>query len=144
MKQFILFLFCIFIFSNLRAQPLTPYEQIYFSQLLNNQAKYWNLGDIDGYMSYYWGSDSLIFISKGNLTKGWQNIRDHYDKSYPDTLTMGKLEFSNLFFYKIDRKKIFATGSWKITRLSGNISGTFTLILKKIRDRWMIIMDHTE
>ena len=144
MKRLLLILFCIFLYAHLDAQPLNQYEQAYFKQMLANQEKYWNFGDIDGYMSYYWGSDSLIFISKGKLTKGWQHIRDGYEKKYPDTLSMGKLEFTNLFFYKLDKKKVIATGSWKLLRQGGDMGGTFTLIWKKIHGRWVIILDHTE
>jgi ketosteroid isomerase-like protein len=109
-----------------------------------NQQKSWNLADIDGYMSYYWGSDSLLFVTGDKVRKGWQNIRDNYEKKYPDSTAMGTLEYSKLFFYKIDKKKVFCTGSWAITRADGKLEGTFTLIWSKIKNRWVIIMDHTE
>ena len=129
--------------GNLTAQPLTEAEHFYFTQMMMNQQKYWNMADVDGFMSYYWGSDSLIFVSRGKLTKGWQNMRDNYEKKYPDSTAMGKYECSDLFFYKLDSKKIITTGAWKVDRNGDIQSGRFTLIWKKIKGRWVIIMDHT-
>jgi hypothetical protein len=143
MKRLLIIPLFIFLFSQIGAQSLTQYEQIYFTQLLRAQEKYWNFGDIDGYMNYYWGSDSLIFVSTGKLTRGWQKIRDAYEKKYPDTISMGKLQFGDLFFYRLDKKKVITTGSWKLIRQNGNLGGNFTLIWKKIRGRWVIILDYT-
>jgi ketosteroid isomerase-like protein len=126
------------------AQPLSPSEKEFFTRQMTDQQKNWNLGDIDGYMAYYWGSDSLMFVSKGTVRKGWQNIRDNYEKKYPDAEHMGTLEYSELYFYKLDKKKVFCTGAWKINRNNEVLSGTFTLIWVKIKSRWVITMDHTE
>jgi ketosteroid isomerase-like protein len=126
------------------AQPLTSTEKEYFTRQMADQQKAWNLGDIDGYMSYYWGSDSLIMVTKGQARMGWQNIRDNYEKKYPDAASMGILEYSDLYFYKLDKKKVFCSGSWKVTRKENSISGTFTLIWVKVKSRWVITMDHTE
>lgn len=128
----------------LSAQPLNATENEFFTRQMADQQKNWNIGDIDGYMTYYWGSDSLMFVSKGKVSKGWQNIRDNYEKKYPDAASMGTLEFSELYFYKLDKKKVFCTGAWKINRKDEVLSGTFTLIWVKIKSRWVITMDHTE
>jgi hypothetical protein len=143
MKRFLFIPLCILLFVQLRAQSPTPEEKIYFQQMMLNQQKYWNLGDIDGYMSFYWGSDSLLFISNGIAKKGWQNIRDSYEKKYPDSASRGTLIYDDLFLYKLDKKKAILTGSWKLIRQSGDLSGSFTLIWKKINKCWVIIVDHT-
>lgn len=144
MKKLLMFFAALLFIAKAFAQPLTVEENKFFTQQLADQQKNWNLGDIDGYMSYYWGSDSLIFISKGKVTMGWQNIRDNYEIKYPDQISMGVLEFSELTFYKLDKKKIICTGTWKLLRKEENLGGTFTLIWKKIKSRWVIIFDHTE
>jgi hypothetical protein len=143
MKRFLLIFFFIFLFFQIRAQQLTHEETIYFRQMMLNQQKYWNMGDIDGYMSFYWGSDSLLFISGGKAKKGWQNIRDSYEKKYPDSSSRGTLEFGDLYFYKLAKKEVIITGSWKLIRQSGDLGGSFTLIWKKINGRWVIVLDHT-
>lgn len=144
MKKIVMLFVLLLFAGTVISQPLTPTEKEFFTRQMQDQQKSWNLGDIDGYMGYYWGSDSLLFISKGKIRMGWQNIRDNYEKKYPDAVSMGTLEYSDLVFYKIDKKKVFCTGSWKIQRKEESLSGTFTLIWKKIKSRWVIIMDHTE
>ncbi len=144
MKKWALIFLMVLAGNSLFAQPLTANEKLFFTQQMADQQKNWNLGDIDGYMSYYWGSDSLIFISKGKATRGWQNIRDNYEKKYPDAVSMGTLEYSDLYFYKLDKKRVFCTGAWKINRKEEVLSGTFTLIWVKVKSRWVITMDHTE
>ncbi len=144
MKRIVLIVLMVMTIGALAAQPLTREQTDFFTRQMMDQQKNWNLGDIDGYMSYYWGSDSLLFISQGTVKKGWQNIRDSYENKYPDTTAMGTLEYSKLVFYMVDKKTLFSTGSWKITRSTGMLDGTFTLIWKKIKGRWVITMDHTE
>ena len=144
MKRILMLWMGVLFAGALVAQPLTESEKDYFVAQMTNQAKAWSIGDLDGYMSYYWGSDSLIFVTKGVAKKGWQYLRDGYEKKYPTAEDMGVLVYSDLYFYKLDSKKIFCTGSWKVTRKEDVLSGTFTLIWKKIKGRWVIIMDHTE
>jgi ketosteroid isomerase-like protein len=144
MKRIGLLLFCLAAMNVAIAQPLTDTERTYFEAQMKNQAKAWSIGDLDGYMSYYWGSDSLLFVTKGVAKRGWQNIRDGYEKKYPTPDDMGTLEFTDLYFYRLDGKKIFCTGSWKVMRKEDALSGTFTLIWKKVKSRWVIVMDHTE
>lgn len=144
MKKHLMLLLLLAMTGPVFSQTPTELEKKFFTMQMADQQKYWNLGDIDGYMSYYWASDSLIFISGGKVKLGWQNIRDGYEKKYPDQAHMGTLEFSNLIFYKLDKKKILCAGSWKLTRTEGDSGGTFTLIWKKIKGHWVIIIDHTE
>jgi ketosteroid isomerase-like protein len=127
----------------LYAQPLSAGETENFTRMMNEQQELWNKGDIDGYMSYYWNSDSLIFISQGRKNMGWQTTCSNYKTKYPDAQSRGKLEFSNLFFYQLNPDLVIATGSWKLSRAAGNLEGSFTLVWKKILNEWKIIIDHT-
>lgn len=139
-----LILCCLMLAGKLLAQPLTAAEKVYFDQQMTAQMKSWNLGDVDGFMSYYWGSDSLLFVTQGAAKRGWQNIRDSYEKKYPNQEAMGTLTYDKLYFYKIDKKTVFCTGNWALKIAEKEIGGTFTLIWKKIKNRWVITMDHTE
>jgi ketosteroid isomerase-like protein len=143
MKRLILSLICFILFIPLWGQSLTAEENIFFNQQMSDQQKSWNAGDLDGYMSYYWESDSLIFISGEKRTLGWQKTRDNYESKYPDATLMGTLEYGNLFFYKLDKNTIITTGTWKLQRNAGNLEGSFTLIWRKLKGRWVIIIDHT-
>lgn len=41
-------------------------------KVIQDQADAWNRGDIEGYMRGYWNSEETLFISGGNLTRGYQ------------------------------------------------------------------------
>ncbi|MEI6820905.1 MAG: nuclear transport factor 2 family protein [Bacteroidota bacterium] len=113
------------------------------TNLLMLQKDAWNQGDLDKYMSYYWKSDSLRFMGKSGVTKGWQNTLDKYKKSFPDKETMGNLTFDNLQYESIDKDNIIVIGSWKLVRTKDNVGGYFSLLWRKINHKWVIIIDHT-
>ena len=113
------------------------------TSLLMLQKDAWNQGDLDKYMSYYWKSDSLRFMGKSGVTKGWQNTLDKYKKSFPDKETMGNLTFDNLQYESINKDNIIVIGSWKLIRTKDNVGGYFSLLWRKINHKWVIIIDHT-
>ena len=85
----------------------------------------------------------MLFISKKGPTHGWQQTLDNYLKSYPDKATMGNLIFDNLSFQYINKNNIIIIGSWQLTREKGNIRGYFSLLWRKIKGKWKIVIDHT-
>jgi hypothetical protein len=111
--------------------------------ILKTQDAEWNKGNIDGFMQTYWNSDSLMFIGKSGVTYGWKNTLNNYKKGYPDTSAMGKLDFTLIDIKKLSRKYYHVVGKWHLTRSIGNLQGHFTLLLKKIKGKWLIITDHS-
>ena len=111
--------------------------------VLMKQQDAWNKGDIDGYMAGYWKSDSLLFTSGGNIQRGWQATYEKYKKSYDTKVKMGKLNFSNLEVKLLSSESAWVFGYWELTREKDNPKGVFTLILRKFKDGWKIIHDHT-
>ena len=112
-------------------------------QILNNQEKAWNSGDIASFMQGYWKSDSLMFIGKSGVTYGWQKTLDNYKKNYPDTIAMGNLTFNLLEVKFLSSEYYFVTGKFHLQRTIGNLEGYFTLLFKKINGHWFIIKDHS-
>lgn len=113
-------------------------------QLLINQKNAWNDGNLEQYMMGYWKSDSLSFIGKKGITKGWQATFDNYKKSYPDKESMGQLEFDILKVEILSPTHAYVVGKWDLTRNEkGNIGGYFSLLLKKLGKRWVIVSDHS-
>ena len=109
------------------------------------QQEAWNRHDLEGFMSGYWNSRELTFISNTNETSGWQPTLDRYRKSYQgEGHEMGKLEFSDLKIQPLGNDAAFVRGVWKLTMSDGKTPhGLFTLIFKKFPDGWKIIHDHT-
>ena len=113
--------------------------------MMVQQTNDWNAGNIDAFMQGYWQSDSLMFIGSRGITYGWNATLANYKKRYPDRATMGKLDFGFLKMTFFDKKKTcWLLGTWQLTRPEkGDVGGYFTLMLKKINGKWLIISDHT-
>lgn len=112
-------------------------------EVLAVQTEAWNRGDIEGFMQTYWHSDSLTFIGKNGVKKGWQATLESYKKGYPDTVSMGKLSFDILRVERLSRKYYYVIGKWMLKRSIGDLSGHYDLLLKKIGGRWFIVSDHS-
>jgi len=120
-------------------------EKLAITQILIKQQGAWNRGNIEKYMSYYWFSDSLQFIGKKGITYGWQNTLDNYKKSYPDTTAMGQLTFELNSIDILCKNNAFVIGKWFLKREKGkgDLGGCFSLLLKKIKKKWVIVADHS-
>ena len=120
-------------------------EKLAITQVLYKQQVAWNNGSIESFMMPYWHSDSLKFISKKGITYGWQNTLDNYKKSYPDTTAMGQLAFEIKSIDVFSKSSAFVIGKWFLKRekSKGDLGGFFSLILKKIKNKWVIVVDHT-
>ena len=112
-------------------------------KVMTEQADAWNRGDIDEFMRGYWNSDKLVFVSGANVTRGWQPTLDRYKKTYDTRAKMGTLTFSELEITILSKDSAVVLGSWSLARESDNPHGKFTLIFRKFRDGWRIVMDHT-
>ncbi|HKQ52926.1 MAG TPA: nuclear transport factor 2 family protein [Pyrinomonadaceae bacterium] len=111
--------------------------------VLDAQAAAWNRGDIEGYMDGYARSDSIVFVSGDNLTRGWQTVLDRYKKSYDTREKMGTLEFSDLEITVVSKDAAVAHGRWQLTRAADKPHGRFTLIFRRTGKTWRIVHDHT-
>ena len=112
-------------------------------QILGAQEKAWNEGNIDEFMHGYWENDSLVFVGKNGLTYGYNNTLANYKKNYPDKTYMGKLKFTIISKQALGSQYFRIIGKWELTRTVGNLSGHYTLLLKKINGEWKIISDHS-
>ena len=112
-------------------------------KILLDQVAAWNAGDIDGYMKGYWNSDSTVFVSGGNLTRGYSGVLSRYKKSYDTREKMGKLEFDELQVRMITQTLGVATGVWRLRRANDQPWGRFTLLVEKKPEGWRIVHDHT-
>lgn len=139
-KIFYLLLLLITISSTLSAQSK---DELTIRKALNEQLAAWNAGDVNRFMLTYWTSDSLMFIGKNDITYGWQNTLESYKKGYPDTAAMGKLDFDILHVKRLSVLYFFVVGKWHLTRSIGDVGGHFTLLFKKIKNKWVIVADHS-
>ncbi|MFT4095442.1 MAG: nuclear transport factor 2 family protein [Niabella sp.] len=111
--------------------------------VLAKQTTAWNNGDIDTFMETYWKNDSLLFIGKKGVTYGWQPTLENYKKSYPDKAAMGTLHFTIIKISALSPVYYNVVGKWHLIRAIGDLEGHYTLLLKKIDGKWVIIQDHS-
>jgi ketosteroid isomerase-like protein len=140
MKLLLLTFFSLFTISSF-CQSKTDISEV--SEAMKKQETAWNKADIEGFMVYYWKSDSLKFIGSKGITYGWQKTLDNYKKTYPNAEAMGVLTFENNTLEQLSPTKIFVIGKWNLKRKQGDVGGSYTLLWKKIDGKWVITVDHT-
>jgi ketosteroid isomerase-like protein len=123
--------------------PAQSKDESAVRKLLNDQTAAWNSGNIGAFMKGYWENDSLMFVGKSGVTYGWKNTLNNYKKNYPDTASMGKLDFTIIAAKQLSPQHFFIVGKWHLKRSIGDIGGHFTLLFRKIRGNWVIITDHS-
>ena len=111
--------------------------------VMDIQAKAWSAGDLDGYMEHYWKSESLTFSAGGKTTRGWKATRDRYKAKYKTKEQMGRLTFSELEFFPMSDRAAYVLGRWKLKKGSETPGGNFSLVVRKLKDRWLIVHDHS-
>jgi len=122
--------------------------------VLAAQTAAWNRGDIDGFMNGYARSDDTEFISGETLTRGWQTVRNRYQKKYDTREKMGILTFSEIVITPLGADAALVLGRWSLARSGDTPHGRFTLIFRRSRPTvaagaspapaaWRIVHDHT-
>jgi len=128
-------------------------------KVLDDQVVAWNAGDIDGFMKGYWRSGELTFVSvsppavvpagamrpaaQEEVSKGWQATRDRYKRRYPTAERMGRLSFEDLAVTRFEENRAEVQGRYRVERTGETLTGRFTLDMRKIDERWVIIRDRT-
>ncbi len=118
-------------------------EEEAIRSVLNAQQIAWNNGDLEVFMEGYWKSDSLQFMSARGVNHGWQETLEGYKKGYPDRAAMGTLSFEILQITALSQINFVVMGRFHLIRSVGNLDGVFTLIYKKVNEKWVAIYDHT-
>lgn len=144
MKKYFLIFASVTIIATAYAQPKQKNDIASIIQkTMHDQEIAWNKGDINGFMAAYWNSDSLKFIGKNGITFGWKNTLENYKKNYPDSTAMGTLNFSLTSIEPISDNTCYVIGTWTLLKKKGNVSGFYTLLWRKVKDKWVIVADHT-
>jgi beta-aspartyl-peptidase (threonine type) len=94
-------------------------------------------------MDHYLRADALTFSSGGKTTRGWTQTVDRYRERYPTRDKMGRLTFSGLEITPLSDAAALVLGQWNLQREGDSLSGNFSLVMRKVADRWLIIHDHT-
>jgi hypothetical protein len=66
-----------------------------------------------------------------------------YKEAYPDADHMGVLTSTLLNVKKLSADYYFIVGSWALKRKAGDVGGSYTLLIRKIKGEWVIVCDHS-
>lgn len=112
-------------------------------KVMTEQVEAWNRGDIDAFMSGYWQSEEMTFVSDNSISKGWKAALDRYKRGYDTREKMGSLEFSDAVITILDKNNAYVLGRFTLERKDDRPTGLFTLVFRKTKEGWKIIHDHT-
>jgi ketosteroid isomerase-like protein len=123
--------------------PAQSKDEVAIRKMLGAQVVEWNKGNIEGYMKGYWESDSLVFIGSKGPRYGYAMTLKKYKEAYPDADHMGVLTSTILKLTKLSPDYYFIVGSWALKRKAGDVGGSYTLLIRKIKGEWVIVCDHS-
>jgi uncharacterized protein (TIGR02246 family) len=128
-----------------RGQEMVAAEVI---DMLHRSAASWNAGDLEGFLDDYWRSDELTFSGGTGVTRGWEDVRERYLRSYwAPGVSRDSLRFEGLAVTALGEDHALALGEYVLYRpdteevLAG--TGHFSLVLRRLDGQWRIIHDHT-
>lgn len=110
--------------------------------IMDKQKVSWNVGDIEGFMKYYWQSKDFIFQSGNRRLQGWDELLSMYQNNYGGE-NMGELDFTDIEIQVLSDELAYVLGRWKVTTKESVKEGLFTLIFRKFNEGWRIIVDHS-
>jgi uncharacterized protein (TIGR02246 family) len=114
-------------------------------RILGEQTAAWNKGDVEAFMTAYWDSPDLTFVSGGTVTRGWRPTLERYRRRYPTPEAMGRLTFSDLQVRELAPDAALVLGRFDLARVEPEkpVGGRFTLLFRRIEGKWVIVYDHT-
>jgi uncharacterized protein (TIGR02246 family) len=114
--------------------------------MLKNSEAAWNRGDLVAFASDYEDSPGTTFVGKEVTRGGTQAILSRYRRGYPTPEAMGTLTFSEIEVRPLGKGYALALGKFALRRTAaggGDVSGRFTLVLRKTKAVWKIVHDHS-
>jgi ketosteroid isomerase-like protein len=118
-------------------------EGMAIQKVLDDQTAAWNRGDLDAFMTGYWNSDNVQFVSASGITHGYADVLARYKKGFPTQAAMGQLTFTGLEIHVDCADSAYAIGQFHLALAPNNPSGYFTLNFRKFKEGWKIVVDHT-
>ncbi|MGB8192480.1 MAG: nuclear transport factor 2 family protein [Chitinophagaceae bacterium] len=107
------------------------------------EEKYWNEGNIEGYVSLYAPEDSVRMIWTTGATYGRDSILAFYKKYWPKE-RMGQLKLDGIRLERLSKKYYFTSGFFHVTYPDRKaVNGRFSGLMKKIKGKWYLYTDHS-
>jgi ketosteroid isomerase-like protein len=115
-------------------------------EILLRMVDRWNAHDIEGLMSLYWNSPSLLAVIDTQQYEGWQNLYQSYKSQYRDPSDMGIVSPTRIQVELLEPDLAFGILSWTLkfpnNPLASEVVGTSTVDLQRFADGWKIVVLH--
>jgi uncharacterized protein (TIGR02246 family) len=123
--------------------PKSDGEQIY--EVLLKMLDRWNAHDVEGYLSNYWKSPSLLVVVDSEQYNGWQELRDSYINGYPNRDSMGYITPARIQIKLLKPDLALALTWWSISfpNSKQKVVGNSTMNLERFDDGWKIVASHS-
>lgn len=110
---------------------------------LRLEEKYWNEGNIEGYVSLYAPLDSTRMILSKGAAYGKDSILAFYKKYWPKE-KMGQLVLDGERLERLSKKYYYVTGYFHVTLPDGKkVNGRYSSLMIKIKGEWYLYTDHS-
>jgi len=111
---------------------------------LASDARAWNSGDLDAFLSAYVPSDSTTYVTSRGVLHGMASIRTAYIQRFTPGARRDSLRFENLEVDVLAPGVINAIARYVLTRGDSVTSqGPTSLVMRWRNGRWRIIHDHS-
>ncbi len=128
--------------SGAPGELLQNQSTISIKAMIDAQGKAWNSGNLGAYMAYYWRSSKTKHIFNEQVSVGWEAIDGRLRAMFANPALMGKISYRDLEIDVITKDMATAEARWRYEHDNLAMDGYFTLIVRKIDGRWLIVHDH--
>jgi len=124
------------------AAPSAAAEEAAIRKVIADMEAAWNRGDFRGYMDGFL-NPGVVFVSKGRFQDGWQGTLDYYVRDYggaPET--RGVLHFHDIRIEILAPDAAQLISRYELIRPQSPQYGINTRLMRKVRGRWVIALNH--
>jgi hypothetical protein len=115
-------------------------------EILLKMVDRWNAHAIEGLMSLYWNSPSLLAVIESEQYEGWESLYRSYKMHYRNPSEMGIVSPTRIQVELLKPDLAFGILSWTLrypnSPLASEVVGTSTMDLQKFDDGWKIVVLH--
>lgn len=125
-----------------RAAATDAAEEAAIRKVIADMEAAWNRGDFRGYMAGFL-NPGVVFVSKGRFQDGWQGTLDHYVRDYGGAPEKrGALRFYDIKVEMLAPDAAQLVSRYELIRPEHPQYGVNTRLMRKVRGRWVIALNH--
>jgi uncharacterized protein (TIGR02246 family) len=112
--------------------------------LLDQSARAWNAGDLDGFLITYARDSATTFVTTRGPVYGFETIRGRYAARFDPGAERDSLHFTDFTVRMLGTDFVVSTARYVLMRGdSVTATGPFTVIWEHRPEGWRMIHDHT-